>query len=99
MKKFNIPLLLSSLYLIVAYPIAFWMHKEHVYYPGCSGMSCVVGNMMTALLMIILFLAFIIMNFLITTKIIRHYKPESITILARIHCLMISVLLILFWMN
>lgn len=99
MKKFNIPLFFCALYLIVAYPITFWIHEEYAYYPGCSGMGCVVGNMITAIFVIILFLLFIIVNFIITTKIIRHYKPESTTILGMIHCLMIGVLLILFWMD
>jgi len=29
MKKLNAPLLLCALYLIAAYPIAFWIHEEY----------------------------------------------------------------------
>lgn len=62
-------------------------------------MGCVVGNMITALFVMILFLLLVIINFIITTKIVSRYNPESTVILSIIHCIMIIVLLILFGLD
>lgn len=62
-------------------------------------MGCVVGNMITALFVMILFLLLVIINFIITTKIVSRSNPKFKPILSIIHYIMIGSLLILFGLD
>ncbi len=62
-------------------------------------MVCVVGNMITSIFVIILFLLFIIVNFIITAKIVSRSNPKFKPILSIIHYIMIGILIILFGLD
>ncbi len=62
-------------------------------------MVCVVGNMITSIFVIILFLLFIIVNFIITAKIVSRSTPKFKPILSIIHYIMIGILIILFGLD